>query len=94
MIELIPGTYGVGCWLIFKKFRLVPITTYVVCTAVLRGIVILCGLMIILSVCHPVSHDGRFYARVTQVVPQVRGTVVEVPVTGNANRFLKDLSHD
>ncbi len=44
MIELILGTYGVGCWLIFKKFKLVPITTYTVCTAVLGGIVILLGL--------------------------------------------------
>jgi multidrug resistance efflux pump len=83
VIELILGTYGVGCWLIFKKFKLVPITTYTVCTAVLGGIVILFSLLMILSVCHPVSHDGRFYAAVTQVVPQVRGTVVAVPVTSN-----------
>jgi multidrug resistance efflux pump len=36
-----------------------------------------------LSFCHPVSHDGRFYAAVTQIVPQVRGTVTEVPVETN-----------
>lgn len=78
MIELILGTYGVGCWLIFKKFKLVKMTTYTVCTAVLGGIVILFSLMVILSVCHPVSHDGRFYATVTQVVPEIRGRVVEV----------------
>ena len=84
MIELILGTYGLGCWLIFKKFKLVPVTTYTVCTAILGGIVIFFGLMIILSVCHPVSHDGRFYSAVTQVVPQVRGTVTAVPVTPNA----------
>ncbi len=83
MIELILGTYGLVCWLIFKKFRLVPITTYTVCTAILGGIVMLLSLFIILSVCHPVSHDGRFYATVTQVVPQVRGIVTDVPVTPN-----------
>lgn len=83
MIELILGTYGLVCWLIFKKFRLVPITTYTVCTAILGGIVILLGLFILLSVCHPVSHDGRFYSTVTQVMPQVRGIVTEVPVTPN-----------
>ena len=83
MIELILGTYGVGCWLIFKKFRLVPITTYTVCTAVLGGIVIFFGLMIILSICHPASHDARLYSPVTQVLPQVRGIVTEVPVTPN-----------
>jgi multidrug resistance efflux pump len=83
MIELILATYGVGCWLVFKKFRWVPVTTYTVCTAILGGIIILIGLMIILTVCHPVSHDGRFYSPVTQIVPQVRGIVTEVPVVPN-----------
>lgn len=84
MIELILGTYGLGCWLIFAKFKLVPVTTYTVCTAVLGGIVIFFSVMMILSVCHPVSHDGRLYSAVTQVVPQVRGKVTDVPVTPNA----------
>lgn len=83
MIELIVTTYGLGCWLIFKKFRLVPVTTYTVCTAILGGIVMLFGLMIMLSFCHPVSHDGRFYAAVVQVTPQVRGRVTDVPVAQN-----------
>jgi multidrug resistance efflux pump len=83
MIELILGTYGVGCWLIFAKFKLVPVTTYTVCTAVLGGIVIFFSLMMILSICHPCSHDGRLYAAVTRIVPQVRGRVVAVPVAGN-----------
>lgn len=83
MIELILGTYGFVCWLVFKKFRLVPITTYTVCTAILGEIVMFLTLFILLSVCHPVSHDGRFYATFTQIVPQVRGVVTEVPVTPN-----------
>lgn len=83
MIELIVGTYGLGCWLIFKKFRLVPVTTYTVCTAVLGGIAILFTLMVVLSICHPVSHDGRLYSVVTPIMPQVRGRIVEVPVEPN-----------
>lgn len=83
MIEMILGTYGVGCWLVFKKFRLVPVTTYTVCTAILGGILLLVGILIILTVCHPVSHDGRFYAAVTKIVPQVRGIVTSVPVVAN-----------
>ena len=83
MIELILGTYGVACWLVFKKFRLIPITTYTVCTAILGGIVLFMGILIILTNCHPVTHDGRFYASVTQIVPQVRGKVIEVPVKAN-----------
>ena len=53
MIELILGTYGVGCWLVFKKFRLIPVTTYTVCTAILGGIVLFMGILIMLSMCHP-----------------------------------------
>ena len=83
MIELILGTYGVACWLVFKKFRLIPVTTYTVCTAILGGIVLLMGILIMLSMCHPVTHDGRFYTSVTQIVPQVRGKVISVPIVGN-----------
>jgi multidrug resistance efflux pump len=83
MIELIIGTYGLGCWLVFKKFKLIPVTTYTVCTAILGGIVLLMGILIMLSMYHPVSHDGRFYAAVTQITPQVRGIVIEVPVVAN-----------
>ncbi len=87
MVELIVGTYGVLCWLLFKKFKVIPVTTYTVVTAILGGGVILALLFISLSVFHPVSHDGRMYATAVQVVPNVRGTVVEVPV--KANRPLK-----
>lgn len=87
MVELILATYGLACWLVFKKFRLVPINTYTVSTAVLGAIFMLFGLMIVLSIFHPVSHDGRLYSVVTQIVPQVRGTVIDVPV--NANEPLK-----
>ena len=83
MVEMIVGTYGVLCWLLFKKFKLIPITTYTICTAILGGVVILGLLFISLSVFHPVSHDGRMYAPVVQIVPQVRGMVIEVPVEAN-----------
>ena len=80
MIELIVGTYGLVCWLVFKKFKLVPVNTYTIFTAIGGGVVILVVLFVLLSVFHPVSHDGRMYSYVVQIVPEVRGTVVEVPV--------------
>jgi multidrug resistance efflux pump len=83
MVELIVGTYGVLCWLLFAKFKLIPVTTYTVVSAILGGGVILLLLYIFLSVFHPVSHDGRMYAPVVQIVPNVRGTVIEVPVEAN-----------
>jgi multidrug resistance efflux pump len=83
MVELIVGTYGLLCWLLFKKFKVIPITTYTIVTAFLGGGVILLLLYIFLSVFHPVSHDGRMYVPVIQIVPNVRGIVVEVPVEAN-----------
>jgi multidrug resistance efflux pump len=83
MVELIIGTYGVLCWLLFKKFKLIPINTYSIVTAFLGGGVILLFLYIFLSVFHPVSHDGRMYSPVVQIVPNVRGTVIEVPIEAN-----------
>src|SRR4051812_46828508 len=83
MVELIVGTYGVLCWLLFKKFKVIPVTTYSVVTAFLGGGVILLMLYIFLSVFHPVSHDGRMYSGVVQIVPNVRGTVIEVPAQAN-----------
>jgi multidrug resistance efflux pump len=83
MIELIIGTYGVLCWLLFKRFKVIPVTTYTVVTAILGGGVILLFLYVILSVFHPASEDGRLYSPVVQIVPQVRGAVIEVPVEAN-----------
>ena len=83
MVESLVGIYGVICWLVFVKYKLVPVTTYTVCTAIFLGVGILGVLFLALSIFHPVSHDGRMYAPVVQIVPQVRGIVVEVPVEAN-----------
>lgn len=83
MVESIVGIYGLICWLVFVKFKLVPVTTYTVCTAILIGLVILGLLFIALSIYHPSSDDGRMYAPVVQIVPQVRGLVIDVPVVAN-----------
>jgi multidrug resistance efflux pump len=83
MIELIVGTYGVVCWLVLVKFKLVPVNVYTIFTAMAGGVVILVVLYICLSVFHPVSHDGRMYAPVVQIVPEVRGVVIDVPVEAN-----------
>src|SRR5262249_15035045 len=68
---------------VFVKFKLLPVTTYTVCSAIFIGAVILLVLFIALSIFHPVAHDGRMYAPVVQIVPQVRGIVIDVPVEAN-----------
>ncbi len=83
MIELILGTYGGFCWLIFKKWKLVPTNSYTICTAILGGVAILLALAILLSVFHPVTPDGRLYSSTVPIVSQVKGQVLEVPVKPN-----------
>ena len=50
MLELIIGTYGVLCWLVFKKFKLIPVTTgisdndhYEIVSGVTEGQMIITG---------------------------------------------------
>ena len=83
MVELVVGTYGVLCWLLMFKFKLVPVNVYTIFTAMAGGVVILVLLYVLLSVFHPVSHDGRMYIASAEIVTNVRGLVVEVPVKAN-----------
>ena len=48
MIELIIAVYGGLCWLLFKKWKVIPTNTYTVCTALLIGVVFLALLGILL----------------------------------------------
>lgn len=82
MLELMIGTYGFVCWLLFKKLKLIPVTTYTVVTAILGGIVIFSGVILMLMMYHPATKDARFYAFTTPVVPQVRGRVTSVTLEG------------
>lgn len=83
MIELVIGVYGGLCWLIFKKWRLIPTNSYTVCTAILGGLGILLLIAILLSLYHPATPDGRLYTTTVPVVPQVKGMVIEVPALAN-----------
>jgi multidrug resistance efflux pump len=87
VVELTIGTYGVVIWLLMVKFKVIPINVYTIFTAIGGGVVILVVLYILLSVFHPVSHDGRMYVANAEIVSNVRGTVIEVPI--KANQLLK-----
>jgi multidrug resistance efflux pump len=83
VIELIIGTYGLICWLLFKKFRVIPTNAYTVSSAIMIGVAFLALLAVTLMKYHPASSDARLYTFTTPIVPQVAGRVVEVPVTAN-----------
>lgn len=83
MIELVIGTYGFICWLVFKKFRLIPVNSYTVSTAIMIGVAFLGVLAVLLFKYHPASSDGRLYTATTPILPAVPGRVIDVPVQAN-----------
>ncbi|OWV83421.1 HlyD family secretion protein [Rhizobium sp. R693] len=76
-------TYAAFCFAIFKLFR-IPVNQWSLATAVLGGIFIIAGLVLLMSYNHPYSSDGRIYFTSAPVIPVVGGQVIEVPVTPNA----------
>ena len=75
-------TYTAICIAIFKIFK-IPLNKWSVPTAVLGGIILIGGLILIMNYNHPYSEISRQYFVTTPIVPNVNGQVIEVPVTGN-----------
>lgn len=87
MEALLLGIYSFFVWLIFIKFKWLPWTTPWKVTVVIIPIVGLTALVLTLNVVAPSSADVRVIKYVVQVIPQVRGRVIEVPV--EPNRLVK-----
>jgi multidrug resistance efflux pump len=84
MEALILAIYSFFVWLIFIKFKWLPWNTVSQVTVVIIPIVAITALILFLNVFAPSSSDVRVIKYVVQVVPQVRGQVIEVPVEGNS----------
>lgn len=84
MEVLILSVYALIVWLIFIKFKLLPWNTYTQVTVVVIPIVGLTALILALNIFAPSSADVRVIKYVVQVVPQVRGRVIDVPVEPNS----------
>jgi multidrug resistance efflux pump len=87
MEALLLGIYSFFVWLIFIKFKWLPWNTTSKVTVVIIPIVALTALILTLNVVAPSSSDVRVFKYVVQVLPQVRGRVLEVPV--EPNRLVK-----
>jgi multidrug resistance efflux pump len=83
MEVLLIGIYAFFVWLIFVKFKWLPwnIVSQVICAVI--PVVALTCLILYLNVVAPSSADVRIIKKVVQILPQVRGRVIEVPVDGN-----------
>jgi multidrug resistance efflux pump len=74
--------YSGFVWLLVR-FRIIPWTTPVKVTVVIIPVVALTATILVLNVVAPSSADVRVVKYVINVVPQVRGRVIEVPVEPN-----------
>jgi multidrug resistance efflux pump len=87
MEAILLAIYSFFVWLIFIKFKWLPWNTGTQVTVVIIPIVAMAALILTLNVVAPSSADVRVIKYVVQVIPQVRGRVIEVPV--EPNRLVK-----
>jgi multidrug resistance efflux pump len=87
MEAILIAIYAFFVWLIFIKFKWLPWNTTSQVTVVIIPIVALTALILTLNVVAPSTADVRVIKYVVQVIPQVRGRVLEVPV--EPNRLVK-----
>jgi multidrug resistance efflux pump len=83
MEALLLGIYSFFVWLIFIKLKWLPWNIKSQVIVVIIPIIGMTAMILMLNVFAPSSADVRVIKYVVQVVPQVRGRVIEVPVTGN-----------
>jgi multidrug resistance efflux pump len=84
---LLLGIYSFFVWFIFIKKKWLPWNTTSKVTVVIIPIVALATMILTLNVVAPSTNDVRVLKYVVQVVPTVRGRVIEVPV--EPNRLVK-----
>lgn len=83
MEVLILSIYAFFVWLVFIKLKWLPWNTVSQVIVAVIPIVGLTATILLLNVYAPSSPDVRVINYVVQVVPQVRGQVIDVPVEGN-----------
>jgi multidrug resistance efflux pump len=87
MDALLLGIYAFFVWLIFIKKKWLPWNTTSKVIVVIIPIVAMTVMILTLNVVAPSSNDVRVVKYVVQVIPTVRGRVIEVPV--EPNRLVK-----
>jgi len=83
MEAILLAIYSFFVWLIFFKFKWLPWNTVSMVIVFTIPVVGLTALILLLNVFAPSSADVRVIKYVVNVIPQVRGRVIEVPVEPN-----------
>ena len=87
MEALLLAIYSLFVWFIFIKKKWLPWNTTSQVTVVVIPMVAMAALILTLNVIAPSTSDVRVIKYVVQVIPQVKGRVIEVPV--EPNRLVK-----
>ena len=83
MEALLLGIYCFFVWLIFFKFKWLPWNNATMVVVVTIPVVGMATMILLLNIVAPSSADVRVFKYVVNIVPQVRGRVIEVPVEPN-----------
>lgn len=75
-------TYSALCFSIFKLFD-IPVNKWTLPTAVLGGIFLIGAILLIMNYNHPFTRNARIYFVTTPIMPNIKGRVVDVPVSPN-----------
>ena len=79
---LLIAIYVSFCYLIFKIFK-IPVNQWSLATSVLGGIIGITLLLLVMNYNHPFTKQARIYFVTTPIIPEVKGTVIEVSVKSN-----------
>ena len=82
METLMVLTYAAICIAIFKIFK-IPLNKWTVPTAVLGGLFMIGTVLLLMNYNHPYTKVAQTFVVTTPIIPDVKGRVIEVPVTPN-----------
>jgi multidrug resistance efflux pump len=83
MEAILLGIYAFFVWLIFFKFKWLPWNNVSMVIVVTIPVVGMAVLIMLLNIFAPSTADVRVYKYVINIVPQVRGRVIELPIQAN-----------
>src|SRR5256886_14053229 len=80
MEVILLGIYGFFVWLIFYKFKWLPMNFVAAVITITLPIVAMMALFLLLNIAAPTTDDVRAMNYVIPIVPRITGQVTEVPI--------------
>src|SRR5204862_1737906 len=83
MEVILLGIYGFFVWLIFYKYKWLPMNFAAAVITITLPIVAMMALFLLLNIAAPATDDVRAMNYVIPIVPRITGQVTEVPIQPN-----------